>query len=523
MVKVGTLSTTLRDVDTGGDQIAYSSTGKAAKDANKVTATLGTPSGPLNGSGQTATVNLTFGKVGKFTSTFDIGSSAKALLLKGAKGTPNVAASMQYEVNVVEQRKLKVTNSTLKLGSVLRGANIAADYNVITKNKTPGSASYVTIAKNGVLTTGGLTVNETSILSDATSSTIRLSGRLTNYDSKVKVKGILAPVTSAEATSVGDPGGYKDLKLAYTANVGIASKIQKKPGGLGDFGDAAKMTVLKAMVGDGEQMGNRYVNAEGVIVADTGNSYSLSSKVAKNATTGLGLSAEATPADSVTRAYINEKGKVVKSNLKNLFGIVGSEAEIVASTARVTGGELSMTWRARTASESMGKKLDGVLPLTPGTTGAKWLTSDVVKISGTTSSDIYALQMTFDNRINLALDGQTEGQLDKEWTSMWIGQLNTTGTAWGKAATGDLAKVGNYESLADFMEANAGKTLAELEGSWGVDKAAQKSWAIVRGGGSGVFAVVPEPATIVMMLSAALGAMTYGWRRWSRKSSETVA
>jgi hypothetical protein len=189
MVKVGTLSTTLRDVDTGGDQIAYSSTGKAAKDANKVTATLGTPSGPLNGSGQTATVNLTFGKVGKFTSTFDIGSSAKALLLKGAKGTPNVAASMQYEVNVVEQRKLKVTNSTLKLGSVLRGANIAADYNVITKNKTPGSASYVTIAKNGVLTTGGLTVNETSILSDATSSTIRLSGRLTNYDSKVKVKG----------------------------------------------------------------------------------------------------------------------------------------------------------------------------------------------------------------------------------------------------------------------------------------------------------------------------------------------
>jgi hypothetical protein len=513
MSKKGTtsLTTTLREEIAVGTVPAYASTGKAAKDTNKVSATLASGLN-FTGTGGTGAVTLGFGKVGKITGTFDIGSAAKALSLKGAKGTANVAANMTYYVNALEQRKLKVTNSTLKLGGVLKGANINAAYNVITGNKVAGSATYVTIAKNGILTTGGLTVNETAVMDDAAKS-VALTGRLNTYDPKLAVKGILVGVTSAEAAGVGDPGGYKDLKVAYSANVGIASKIQKKPGGMLDFGDAAKTSVLKATVGAGEQMG-AYHYVAGKFVSD----YSLSSKVAKNATTGLGLAAEVLAPDSVTLASINSKGKFVKSNLKNVYGIVGSEAEIVASTARVDGGELSMAWRARTQAEAHYKE-GPVLPTTPGL-GPKWLTSDVVKIAGTTANDVFALQMTFDNRINLALDGQTDGQLDKEWTGMYIGKLNDAGTAWTK---GGLAAVGNYESLTAFMEANSGKTLEQLEGSWGVDKAASKSWAIVRGGGSGVFAVVPEPATIVMMLSAALGAMTYGWRRWSRKSSETVA
>ena len=60
--------------------------------------------------------------------------------------------------------------------------------------------------------------------------------------------------------------------------------------------------------------------------------------------------------------------------------------------------------------------------------------------------------------------------------------------------------------------------MASLEGDRGVDPSSIKNgkgttWTIVHG--SGTFAVVPEPATIVMILSATLGAIAYGWRRWS--------
>ena len=38
-----------------------------------------------------------------------------------------------------------------------------------------------------------------------------------------------------------------------------------------------------------------------------------------------------------------------------------------------------------------------------------WLTSDVVKISGIAGTQAYALQMSFDNRINQSFDGVAAG------------------------------------------------------------------------------------------------------------------
>jgi hypothetical protein len=77
-------------------------------------------------------------------------------------------------------------------------------------------------------------------------------------------------------------------------------------------------------------------------------------------------------------------------------------------------------------------------------------------------------------------------------------------------------------TLDSFLTASLaeGKTLDELVGNWGVEAATQTSWAIVRGGG--IFAVVPEPTAILMLVSATLGAMTYGWRRFSRKGELTA-
>ena len=511
--KTASTTTTLHEEVATGTVPTFTSTGKVAKDTTKVTALL--PSGlTFTGTGLTGTVTVTAGAVGKVTGTLDIGNASKSVGLKGPTKTTFAEAKMNYWINGLEQRKLKIEKSSLKLGAVLRGANIGsrADgyYNAITKNKTPESATFVTTATTP-LTLGANTLSVgTQTITGTSDVKLGVSGRLNSYAVKWAAKGEIG-VTTAEASTVGDTAAYKNLKVAVAANVGIANKIAKTD-------DFAKATVLNATVNEGEKMGSYHVEG-GKFVSD----YSLSSKVAKSESVAMGLAFETLAVPSLVTK--NAKGKVSPSGLKNLFGIVGSEAEIVASNVRTSvgtdAGVISMQWRMRNANESRGKTLSGVLPTD---SSAKWLTSDVVKISGTTASDIYALQMTFDNRINVAFEGTDNGSIDKQWQSLYIGQL--TGGKWTKAATGPLSAVGHYSdatSLDAFLAANSTKTLAELEGSWGVDKAAQKSWAIVRGGGSGIFAVVPEPATIVMILSATLGAMTYGWRRWSRKSSETVA
>jgi hypothetical protein len=232
--------------------------------------------------------------------------------------------------------------------------------------------------------------------------------------------------------------------------------------------------------------------------------------------------------------------------LTNLFGVVGSEAKIVDSYYAGTGtspaGTVQMQWRARTKDEAhalvknaSGKWVTGSLPGV-GLPDPTWLTSDVVKIGGTaiTADTYYVLQMTFDNRINLSFDGPTAGTIEKEWKNMYIVQLKESGNtekwhpAEGHKGTGhfytEAADLGGGDgvTLDDFLESAIaqGKTLNQLVGEWGVNAKTQTSWAIVRG--TGIFAVVPEPTVVLMLVSATLGAMTYGWRRFSRKNELTA-
>ena len=172
-----------------------------------------------------------------------------------------------------------------------------------------------------------------------------------------------------------------------------------------------------------------------------------------------------------------------------------------------------MQWRARTLAEA--HSAPSTASITTGETEL-WLTSDVVNIGGLGSSSAgtyYGLQMTFDNRINIAFDGQAAGEA--QYNSNHIVSLNSGGQ-WATVATGSYE--GNV-SLQAFLGAH-GSDISALIGDWGMYGSTPdgqgKAWAIVRGGG--VFAVVPEPATIIMMVSATLGAVAYGWRRWSRKS-----
>jgi hypothetical protein len=488
MKKTGAVQTYLYDAGVSSGTGSYTANTKTVKDPSGSGATAKFVTPVIGAAGGTSTLSVSFGKVGIANGTFDVGSSTKKLLLLPAdKQTTPAGAMMNYHVNVLEQRKLKVEKGTLKLGNVLAGAKIDTSYNVMTKNQLTTATTFV----------GG----------SASSTALKLTGYLTDYSLKAKSKGAVGVVT-AENASVGDNvKTYKDLKLSYTANVGIANKITKAPAGVTDF---AKSTVLSANVAAGDRAA--YYNAE------TGTKeYFLKSKVAKNESTALGLASESTTAISQVTSLKNYK----KSGLKNLYGIVGSEAEIVSSTAVANGGSISMAWRARTNSENYNWKFGPTVLPGGKEIGSNWLTSDVVKIEGLAANTTYALQMTFDNRINLAFDGSV-ATVANTYNTLFVGTMDGTSGKWGRTANATAEK-GNFLSLEDFLKANADKDLSTLEGAWGVDPNSKDagtghSWVIVNGTGStAYFAVVPEPATVVMMLSAVLGAVAYGWRRFSRR------
>jgi hypothetical protein len=229
--------------------------------------------------------------------------------------------------------------------------------------------------------------------------------------------------------------------------------------------------------------------------------------------------------------------------LRQLYGVVGSEATIADSTVAPAAGSVTMEWRARTPGEAHAV-VRGVGPQKDSTlvgSGGAWLSSDVVKVGGI-NAGVYAMQMSFDDRINLSFDGPVNGTVANEVTSgsLEIGQYNATTKHWEKTTpTAYAADPANHcqgvnESLAQFLteKLTGGVTLDQLLGSWGVDQSDAStthpfgvstqgkgySWAIVAGGGSGIFAVVPEPSSLALLVAAGLGLGIFGARRRSRKT-----
>ena len=383
------------------------------------------------------------------------------------------------------------------------GATVAGNFAVTSTNHNPESAytTMVNVAPGGSQL-GELTVAQT-LVSSASAVNVGVSGKLNNYGTTT-VKGYL-PVGTAEAASVQDTTAYKNLSVRYTANVGIA-KFGKNGGT--SFG--SDETVLSANVAAGSSLSH------------------LSSKVDAKKT----LAANTTPETSVTGL-----GSIPS---KTLYGAVGSEAEIAESTALAADSTVTMQWRKRLPGEAGVASGLGSSTLPAGA----WLTSDVVKIGGVASGVSYALQMTFDNRINRAIDGPTNGTVANELPGLYVAQLNTTANKWVNAATsstiGSDAEQGVLKSLSDFLAANATSSLADLQGSWGVDPLTSPtgighSWAIVAGGGSGIFAVdpnpsialvggaslggtsaVPEPSSFAILIAAAAGIVGYAIRRRAR-------
>lgn len=450
----------------------------------------GTPLTTFNDINQNAVLNVTFSKKGRQQGTLDLAG----LLKNGEANTVGAtlqSASLAYDVNVLEQRSLK---GSTKVIDVLKGAP-SADLLITSKNKSLDAATMVYLGTTGKSELGDLDLNGRVLVGGVeasgnitpvttSASYVSLAGaKLSSYGT-VAGSGALS-VTSAEAASVGDTKAYKAMNVKYKVNVGMANKYTKKPTSAIDFSQA---TVLSAsMAADSTLAG-------------------LASKLAPKGTLQ--------DPKNISVAATSLKSK--------LYGPVGSEAEILTSTAIPTASTVSMQWRVRTKGEAHDPK--ATLPDSTMPSGCSWLASDVVKIDGIGGTVAYALQMTFDNRINLALDGATNGLIANEFPSLYIAEYDTTKKVWENAA--GASSVGHKESFAKFMTDHAGVSLSSLLGNWGVDTTASSNtgigyaWTVVSG--SGIFAVdpchpdlgggitaVPEPSCIVLAMTGIIAAFAY--------------
>ncbi len=205
--------------------------------------------------------------------------------------------------------------SSLKTQYYLKGQVISQTYQVDT-TKGSGTATIAAVT-SGDLTFGPLTITSSPAY-------IPVTGTLNTYSldggGKYKVtKGsAVLPVGGALTTT---------LKAGYAYDAGIAKSWGKK----GFF--ASKDTVL-----------NGRITAKGVVPGTPYIQVNLASKLAPKGTLA-NEAGDAIPVDA--------KGK---SNLKNLYKAVGSEAEIVASDVAADGGIISMEWRQRTAAEAYAPK-----------------------------------------------------------------------------------------------------------------------------------------------------------------------
>jgi hypothetical protein len=441
-----------------------------------------------------------------------------------AAGTPTLPSlSVPYTATVLEPRSLQAvaggsaasaitvptTGGGLLYGTVV---SVPDAYLVTSTNVNPDSdhASMVNVSgqtasavstADGVTAVGTVTAGQTLFNSGGTQA-IDIAIQANSYGPTSGSTSL--SVVSAEAASVQDNTHYASLPLVYNiSNVGYAAV-----GGV-DPSNASSQLLGAPLSGTfvgGSHLGSR--------VAATGNQGQ----------------------NSVTSVYdgstLSQQSAVTASNVT---GTVGSQCDIFADPSMSGSYNVTMSWRARNADENGSAFVNGnpastnwptVLPA-----GVPALTSDVVEIGGLPSGVAYALQISYDDRINTFLNGSTgsatvqDSYVVKQVTNssgdvMWENAVLDNTTSGSQAQTAVAMPLNNvYDSSGNLveegflnMEYAQGYTLSQLVGSWGVDLADQQAWAIVNSGG-GDFAVVPEPSTFVLLGAAAAGLLVYRLRR----------
>jgi hypothetical protein len=483
--------------DSQGTRVNVNAAGKATDKATGITVAYPKGTGKTDVFGGATTsepITVTFTTLGNYSSSLDVGTQGgKAALLAngevvktgGAAGAAAPSATLAYtNVSVLEQRKLVVGTPVTTMSKLPNGDGVlSGDYYLqvpVTSKDDDSHGTRVTVGGTVVGPAGNQLMVPATTISSASAPVYGLALYPTGATPKAK-PSVTLPVQSAEAASVGDPGKYKSLSVKYAAvpsNVGLAA--------LGSSG-AFSSTPLAGFVPQGFTLGS-------FAAGSTGN-VSLSSSVASM---GSGNS-----------------------------NAIGSQAQILTSTKVAADTLVTMAWRQRSAYESgQSSTPSGTDATLPG--GIKFLTSDVVSTS-INSPLVYAMQMSFSPAVISAMEANKNintpaGEFAAN--SLYLGEINTQTNTWQNAvlgnASGSKTLPGVDESLATFLNSKlaglsgsaADAMLQSLLGSWGVDTANAEAWAIIDHGGT--MAVVPEPTTALLLLSA--GGVMLWYRRWRRRS-----
>jgi hypothetical protein len=418
--------------------------------------------------------------LGQLTYTFNgalaSGGGSVSIVATPANGTNLGSPTSNFEVGGVSSSAYYNTVTSGAVGGTIVG--LPTQISIAGGGGTPANATLAVTSVNSSVCppTGVMQGSSTTITGTITNDS---SGgeNLASYN--ITGAAALGTVTPASGTGLAltSPAGSTGANITYTATAS------------GPFGVD---NVLLSSTGQGATVaavGSTNVPAPVMVVgkATTG--------AADGSTYGSSLT-------SVTTA--NYAGLETSLSGVATSGIGSTYALILAGTG--TSTQVVEKWRNRTAAET---------PV--GGTIHPPLVSDVANISGIASGtgNAYALQMSYDA-------GQIGGTATIEnLASAGLINLQTYNGAWVNAGTvGDqgASKITNYQgSWNNFIAGpGAGKSLASLLGSWGVDTANNDVWSVVDYSGKD-FAVTPEPGTLALL---AAGAVALGLAYRRRKAAK---
>lgn len=179
---------------------------------------------------------------------------------------------------------------------------------------------------------------------------------------------------------------------------------------------------------------------------------------------------------------------------------LGSIADIREGTNTASDAkDVFMQWRGQDPAEPAGHNL----------------VSDVLNLSGMADpgmpTDPFVLEMSYDP--TKLRPGQSEEQY-RQSGAIYLAWLD--GDVWRNAVAGNLAAGSsiftNYNGAWDVFRASHTNELSNYLGSWGVDTTGQvhKAWAVIDH--NSVFAVVPEPDALTLLVYSFLCLLPYVWR-----------
>ena len=358
----------------------------------------------------------------------------------------------------------------------------------------------------------------------------------------------LEPSTSAARTNWGPT-----VTFALTSGSSFTS-VPYTPG---------TFTITNSNTGQGYSTPSAYSGSSSMTTGFVGGNYPGGPSLQPAASapfniTNVGILAGST-VTSISGGYTTDQypsgTKLSLTNPNNPNFVPGTNAAIIAGTYVSTGKPLTMQWRTRSQNEmDKGSSNFNNLPI-----NSAYLASDVMQLSGEQQGYDYVLQMDYSNEIESPSDQMFDilanrdlflGELAGEGTNraMWVNAVSENVSS--HAANGEVQPaVGAYAwqpsnsanytgspsqpenqpylgSFASFLNSTyveGGQThyyyehsLDQLRGTWGIDTSTDTAWAVLDVG-DGIFAVVPEPASIRLlaggMLSLAVG---FWWRRRAR-------